>query len=71
MLNAPFQKEISANYNKAHSAFLHSEKCRENRAARRVALKNIRKKNTQKFLYWSLFGVCIFFTQIIILGWFI
>lgn len=71
MLNAPFQKEISANYNKAHNAYLHSEKCRENRAMRRVALKNIRKRNIQKFLYWSLFGVCIFFSQIIILGWFI
>lgn len=69
MLNAPFQKEISANYNKANSAFLHSEQCRENRAMRRVALKNIRKKNTQKFVYWSIFGICCFFTQLIILGW--
>lgn len=71
MMNVPFTKEISDNYNKAHGAYLHSEKCRENRAMRRVALKNIRKRNIQKFLYWSLFGICIFFSQIIILGWFI
>ena len=66
-----FKKEIKANYNKANAAYLHSEQCRENRAMRRVALKNIRKKNIQRFLYWSLFGICIFFAQIIVLGWFI
>ena len=70
-MNIPFTKEIRENYNKANSAYLHSEKCRENRAARRVALKNIRKKNLQKFVYWSIFTICCFFTQLIILGWFI
>ena len=35
MLEAPFQKEISNNYNKAKSAYEHSETCRKNRAIRR------------------------------------
>ena len=69
MLNAPFQKEISANYNKANSAFLHSEKCRENRAVRLAAQKKLRKEATQKALYWCLFGACFFMSSLIVLGW--
>lgn len=69
MLNAPFTKEITANYNKANAAFLHSEKCRENRAMRRIALKNVRRKGMQKFLFWSLMSICAFFAQLIVLGW--
>ena len=69
MMNVPFTKEISDNYNKAHGAYLHSEKCRENRAIRRIALKNIRRKGMQKFLFWSLMSICAFFAQLIVLGW--
>ena len=69
MLNAPFTKEITENYNKAHSAFLHSEKCRENRAARMVAQKKLRKEATQKTLFYCLFGACFFMSSLIVLGW--
>lgn len=69
MMNVPFTKEISDNYNKAHGAYLHSEKCRENRAARMVAQKKLRKEATQKTLYWCLSGACFFMGSLIVLGW--
>ena len=69
MLNAPFTKEITENYNKAHGAYLHSEKCRENRAVRLAAQKKLRKEATQKALYWCLFGACFFMGSLIVLGW--
>ena len=69
MMNVPFTKEISDNYNKAHGAYLHSEKCRENRAIRLAAQKKLRKEATQKALYWCLFGACFFMGSLIVLGW--
>nr|DAS57968.1 MAG TPA: hypothetical protein [Caudoviricetes sp.] len=69
MMNVPFTKEISDNYNKAHGAYLHSEKCRENRAVRLAAQKKLRKEATQKTLYWCLFGACFFMGSLIVLGW--
>ena len=69
MMNVPFTIEISDNYNYGQVCYLHSEKCRENRAARMVAQKKLRKEATQKALYWCLFGACFFMSSLIVLGW--
>lgn len=69
MLEAPFQKEISQNYNKAKSANEHSETCKKNRATRRKIVARVRKEAWTNSLYTMLFGVCFFFASIIVLGW--
>lgn len=69
MLEAPFQKEISQNYNKAKSAYEHSETCRKNRATRRKIVARVRKEAWTNTLYAMLFGVCFFFGSLIVLGW--
>lgn len=68
-MNIPFEKELSKNYNKANAAFLHSEKCRENRASRLKAQKKVRKMALQNTFYWCLFGACFFTGSMIVLGW--
>ena len=68
-MNIPFEKEINQNYNKANSAFLHSEKCRANRASRLKAQKKVRKMALQNTFYWCLVGVCFFTGSMIVLGW--
>nr|DAS02047.1 MAG TPA: hypothetical protein [Caudoviricetes sp.] len=69
MLEAPFQKEISQNYNKAKSAYEHSETCKKNRATRRKIVARVRKEAWTNTLYAMLFGVCFFFGSLIVLGW--
>lgn len=69
MLEAPFQKEISNNYNKAKSAYEHSETCRKNRAIRRKIVARKRKDAIRKQMYFGLFSVCAFFASLIVVGW--
>lgn len=69
MLEAPFQKEIHNNYNKANSAHKHSEMCRENRAIRRKIVARKRKDAIRKQMYFGLFSVCAFFASLIVVGW--
>lgn len=69
VLEAPFQKEINANYNKAHSAHLHSEMCRRNRAIRKKIVARKRKEAIRGQMYFMLFSVCLFFAGLIVVGW--
>ena len=69
MLNVPFEKEINANYNKAKSAYQHSEICRRNRAIRRKIVARKRKEAIRNQMYFGLFSVCIFFASLIVVGW--
>ena len=69
MLEAPFQKEIHDNYNKAKSAYQHSEMCRRNRAIRRKIVARKRKEAITKQMYFGLFCVCGFFASLIVVGW--
>lgn len=68
-LDVPFEKDISSNYNKAKSAYEHSETCRKNRATRKKIVTRIRKEAWTNTLYVMLFGVCFFFGSLIVLGW--
>ena len=69
MLDVPFEKEINANYNKAKSAYQHSEMCRRNRAIRRKIVARKRKEAITKQMYFGLFCVCGFFASLIVVGW--
>lgn len=69
MLEAPFTKEISANYNKAKSAYQHSEMCRRNRAIRKKIVARKRKDAIRNQMYFGLLSVCIFFASLIVVGW--
>lgn len=69
MLEAPFQKEIHANYNEANSTHKHSEMCRRNRAIRRKIVARKRKEAITKQMYFGLFCVCGFFASLIVVGW--
>ena len=68
-LDVPFEKDISSNYNKAKSAYEHSETCRKNRATRKKIVTNMTKESRTNRLYTMLFGVCFFFMSLIVLGW--
>ena len=68
-LEAPFQNEISNNYNKAHAEFRHSEDCRANRAIRKKMVARKRKEAIRGQMYFMLFSVCLFFAGLIIVGW--
>lgn len=68
-LDVPFEKEINANYNKARSAYQHSEECRANRAIRRKIVARKRKDAIRKQMYFGLFSVCAFFASLIVVGW--
>ena len=68
-LEAPFQKEISSNYNKAHSEYVHSENCRANRATRKKIVESIRKEAISNQMYFALFCICAFFIGLVIVGW--
>lgn len=69
MLNVPFEKEINANYNKAKSAYQHSEMCRRNRAIRKKIVARKRKEAIRNQMYFGLLSVCIFFASLIVVGW--
>ena len=69
MLEAPFTKEIHSNYNKANSAFKHSEECRRNRAIRRKIVARKRKEAIRNQMYFGLLSVCLFFVSLIVVGW--
>ena len=69
MLEAPFQKEIHDNYNKAKSAYQHSEMCRANRAIRKKIVTRKRKEAIRGQMYFMLFSVCLFFAGLIVVGW--
>lgn len=69
MLNVPFEKEINANYNKAKSAYQHSEMCRRNRAIRRKIVARKRKEAIRNQMYFGLLSVCLFFASLIVVGW--
>ena len=69
MLNVPFEKEINANYNKAKSAYQHSEMCRRNRAIRKKIVARKRKDAIRNQMYFGLLSVCIFFASLIVVGW--
>lgn len=47
-MDVPFQEDLKANYSKAKTAYLHSEKCRRNRKSRNE------KFNKVRVLYWNL-----------------
>ena len=68
-LEVPFQNDINANYNKAKSAYEHSETCRKNRAIRRKIVARKRKEAIRGQMYFGLFSVCFFFASLIIVGW--
>lgn len=68
-LDVPFQDAIKENYNKAKSAYEHSETCRKNRATRKKIVTRMRKEAWTNTLYAMLFGVCFFFGSLIVLGW--
>ena len=69
MLEAPFTREIHENYNKAKSAYQHSEMCRRNRAIRRKIVARKRKDAIRNQMYFGLFSVCAFFASLIVVGW--
>lgn len=69
MLNVPFEREINANYNKAKSAYQHSEMCRRNRAIRRKIVARKRKEAIRNQMYFGLLSVCLFFASLIVVGW--
>lgn len=69
MLDVPFEKEINANYNKAKSAYQHSEMCRKNRAIRKKLVARKRKEAIRGQMYFMLFSVCLFFGGLIVVGW--
>lgn len=69
MLEAPFQKEIHDNYNKAYAKFRHSEECRANRAIRKKIVARKRKEAIRGQMYFMLFSVCLFFAGLIVVGW--
>ena len=69
ILEAPFQKEIHENYNKAKSAYEHSETCRRNRAIRRKIVARKRKEAIRNQMYFGLLSVCLFFASLIVVGW--
>ena len=69
MLNVPFEREINANYNKAKSAYQHSEMCRRNRAIRRKIVARKRKEAIRNQMYFGLLSVCLFFGGLIVVGW--
>lgn len=56
-MEVPFHGEIKNGYNKAKAQYLHSEKCKRNRASRN------QKFNKVRVLYWNLMfllgGICI------------
>lgn len=56
-MEVPFQEEIKAGYNKRKAQYLHSEKCKRNRASRN------QKFNKVRVLYWNLMfllgGICL------------
>nr|DAN71915.1 MAG TPA: hypothetical protein [Caudoviricetes sp.] len=56
-MEIPFHSEIKNGYNKAKAQYLHSEKCKRNRASRN------QKFNKVRVLYWNLMfllgGICI------------
>ena len=68
-LDVPFQDAIQENYNKAKSAYEHSETCRKNRATRKKIVTRMRKEAYTSQLYFALFCVCGFFVGLIVLGW--
>ena len=68
-LETPFAKEIHDNYNKANSAYKHSEECRENRAMRRKIVASMRKEAISNQMYFALFCVCAFFIGLVVVGW--
>ena len=68
-LEVPFQNDINANYNKANSAYQHSEMCRENRAIRKKIVARKRKEAIRGQMYFMLFSVCLFFAGLIVVGW--
>ena len=68
-LEVPFQNDINANYNKAKSAYQHSEMCRRNRAIRRKIVARRRKEAIRNQMYFGLFSVCLFFGSLIVVGW--
>lgn len=68
-LEVPFQNDIKEKYNKAHAEYLHSEKCRENRAIRKKIVSSKRKEAIRGQMYFMLFSVCLFFAGLIVVGW--
>lgn len=68
-LEVPFQEDINKNFNKAHAEYLHSEKCRENRAIRKKIVARKRKEAIRGQMYFMLFSVCLFFAGLIVVGW--
>ena len=68
-LDVPFQNELSQNYERAHSAHVHSEMCRENRAIRKKIVARKRKEAIRNQMYFGLFSVCLFFASLIVVGW--